>query len=124
MAAPNIVNVNTITGRSAFITLPNTSATVVLNNAASSNKVLKVNSIIVSNVNGSATANVTLSVNSAASGAGTPYRIVYQVDVAAKSTLVAVDKNASLYLEEDRSIVATASAGGYLEVICSYEDIS
>lgn len=124
MAAPNIVNVSAITGITTFLTLPNTNATVLLSNPASSNKVLKVNDIIVANVNGSATANITLSINNAAAGAGTAYRVAYQIDVAAKTSLVAIDKNASIYLEENRSIVATASAGNYLEVVCSYEEIS
>lgn len=124
MAAPNIVNVGTITGITTFITLPNTSATVLVSNPASSNKVFKINDIIVANVNGSATANITLSVNNQAAGAGTAYRVAYQIDVAAKTSLVAIDKNASIYLEENRSIVATASAGNYLEVVCSYEEIS
>lgn len=124
MTAPNIVNVNSITGVATFITLPDTNATVLLDNPTSSNKVLKVNNIIVANVNGSTAANITLSVNNAASGIGTAYRIAYQIDVAAKSSLVAVDKNAAIYLQEDRSIVATASAGNYLEIVCSYEEIS
>jgi hypothetical protein len=124
MAAPNIVNVNSIVGITTLVTLPTTGATVVLNNPAGSNKVLKINNVIVANVNGSATANISLGVNNLAAGAGTSFRVAYQIDVAAKSSLVAIDKNASIYLEENRSIVATASAGNYLEVVCSYEEIS
>jgi hypothetical protein len=124
MAAPNIVNVASITGITTFIALANTNATVLVSNPASSNKVLKINDIIVANVDGSSTANITLSINNAAAGGGTAYRVAYQIDVAAKTSLVAIDKNASIYLEENRSIVATASAGGDLEVVCSYEEIS
>ena len=46
------------------------------------------------------------------------------IDVTADSTLVVLDKTTSLYLEEDKSIVVTFSAGGDLEVTCSYEEIS
>jgi hypothetical protein len=43
--------------------------------------------------------------------------------VAADTTLVVLDKASSIYLEEDTSLVATASAGGDLDVIVSYEEI-
>ena len=124
MAAPNIVNVVTITGKTTYTLLPNTSATTLLSNASSSGKALKINSIIVANVNGSGTANISVSLNSAAAGGGTAYRLAYLVDIAAKTTLVILDKASSIYLEEDRSLVVTASAGNYLEVVCSYEEIS
>ena len=61
MAAPNIVNVATITGKSAVVNLSTTNATAVVSNAASSGKVFKVNSILVSNVDGSVAADITLS---------------------------------------------------------------
>jgi len=35
-----------------------------------------------------------------------------------------IDKNTSLYLEEDRSIGATAGAANDLKVVVSYEEIS
>ena len=45
MAAPNIVNVGTITGKSFYLALANTSATALVSNAASSGKVFKINMI-------------------------------------------------------------------------------
>ena len=50
MAAPNIVNVATITAKSAVLSLTGTSATQLLENPASSDKVLKVNMILICNV--------------------------------------------------------------------------
>ena len=38
MAAPNIVNVGTITGKSFYLALANTSATALVSNAASSGR--------------------------------------------------------------------------------------
>jgi len=38
--------------------------------------------------------------------------------------MVVLDKNTALYLEEDRSITATAGTASDLEVIVSYEEIS
>jgi len=50
MAAPNIVDVTTITGKSAVVDLTTTAATAVVSNAAASGKVFKINSLVVSNV--------------------------------------------------------------------------
>ena len=41
MAAPNIVNVSTITGKSFYLALSTTNATELVNNPASSGKVLR-----------------------------------------------------------------------------------
>ena len=59
MAAPNIVGITTVTGATAYKNLADTNATTLLTNAASSNKVYKVNSIVVANDDGSSTANIT-----------------------------------------------------------------
>ena len=124
MAAPNIVNVATITGKSAVVNLTTTSATAVVSNAASSGKVFKVNSLTVANVDGSVAADITVSYYSQDDIGGTATEIVKTVSVPQDSTLVVIDKNTSLYLEEDRSIGATASAANYLKVFVSYEEIS
>jgi hypothetical protein len=44
--------------------------------------------------------------------------------VPADASLVVIDKTTSIYLEEDKSIGATASASNDLKVVCSYEEIS
>jgi len=51
MAAPNIVNVATITGKTAVLAVT-TSATAIVTNSAASGKVFKVNALYVSNVDG------------------------------------------------------------------------
>ena len=108
MAAPNIVNVSTITGKTATVALSTTSATSLVSNAASSNKVFKINMIQVANVDGTNACDVTVDVHSAASGGGTAYSLISTASVAADSSMVVLDKNTSIYLEEDRSITATA----------------
>ena len=124
MAAPNIVDVSTIIGKSATIALSTTSQTTLVSNAASSGKVFKINMIQVANVDGSNACDVTVDVHSAASGGGTAYSLVSTISVPADASLVAVDKGTALYLEEDRSITATAGTANDLEVIVSYEEIS
>lgn len=104
--------------------LSTTSATAVISNASASSKVLKVNSIYVVNTDGTNSADITISYYSAAALGGTAYPIASTITVPADSSLVIVERNSSIYIEEDRSIGATASAANDLTVICSYEEIS
>lgn len=124
MAAPNIINATNITGKTVVANLTTTSATSVLSNAAASNKVFKINTIMVANVDGTTAANITINYYSAAALGGTATEIVSTVGVPADASLVIISKDTPLYLEEDRSIGAIASTGGDLKVICSYEDIT
>jgi hypothetical protein len=124
MANPNIVGVTTITGKTAIFSLGDTSATTILNNAASSNIVFKVNTIIVANDDGTNAADITVTLFPEDDAGGTGVQIASTIQVAADSTLVLIDKASSFYLQEDRSIQATASAGGDLNVVISYEEIS
>ena len=124
MAAPNIVGVTTIVGITTFLDLTTTDATVLLSNAASSGKVFKVNTIVVANDDGAAAADITIKLHDAAAGAGTSFALASTVAVTQDSTLIALDKASSIYLEENRSITVTASAANDLDVVCSYEEIS
>jgi len=124
VAAPNIVNVATITGKTVVVDLTSTSATSVVSNAASSNKVFKINSLIVANVDGTNNADITINLYSAAAIGGTATQICSTVTVPADSSLIVIDKTSGIYLEEDKSIGAIAGAANDLKVICSYEEIS
>ena len=123
MAAPNIVNVTSIYGKTAYLALSSTSATTLVSNASASGKLLKVNCILVANVDGTDAADVSITYNTGASGGGSPYSLCSTVSVAADSTLVVLDKASAIYLEENTSLVATASAANDINVICSYEEI-
>tara|TARA_Y100000361_G_C10926906_1_gene221848 strand:- start:127 stop:489 length:363 start_codon:yes stop_codon:yes gene_type:complete len=120
MAAPNIVNVATITGITTGRALTTTTTTQLLTNVASSNKVFKVNSIIVSNVDGASSADATIAYNDGS----TSYHLAKTVSVPADTTLVVVDKNSALYLEEGTKLVGGASANSDLEAVITYEEIS
>ena len=124
MAAPNIVNVGTITGKSFYLALANTSATALVSNAASSGKVFKIIMIQVANVDGSVACDVTVKYHTQDDIGGTGYALVSTVSVPQDSSLVVLDKNTALYLEEDRSISVTAGTANDLEVLVSYEEIS
>ena len=124
MAAPNIVNVSTITGKTGYLALSTTSATSLVSNAASSGKVFKINMIQVANVDGTSACDVTVDLHSAAAAGGTAYSLISTASVAPDSSLVVLDKNTAIYLEEDKSISVTAGTANDLEVIVSYEEIS
>jgi hypothetical protein len=124
MAAPNLLSPTTINGKSVTVDLTTTSATSILSNAASSGKVLKINSLYVANVDGTSAAEITINYYSAAALGGTATQICSTVAVPADATLVVVDKDAYIYLEENTSLGATAGTANDLKVVCSYEDIS
>ena len=124
MAAPNMVNVTSIIGKTATANLTTTNATLVVENVAASGKVFKINSLIVSNVDGTNAASITISYYSEDNIGGTATQIANTVVVPADASLVVIDKSTAIYLEEDRSIGATASAANDLKVVCSYEEIS
>lgn len=124
MAAPNIVGVTTITGKTAAFSLGDTSETTILNNAADSGKVFKVNTIIIPNDDGSNNADITVTYYPQDDAGGTGIEIAKTIQVVADSTLVLIDRSSAIYLEEDKSLTATASAASDLNVFVSYEEIS
>lgn len=124
MAAPNVVNVATITAKTTYVTPSNTSANVLLANAASSGKVLKVNMIMAANVDGTSAVDTTVAINTAAAGSGTSYAIASTISVPADASLIVSDKSTAFYLEEDKSIVVTSGTASKITYTVSYEEIS
>ena len=124
MAAPNLVSPTTINGKTVTVDLSTTSATSILSNGVSSGLVLKINALYVANVDGTSAAEITINYYSAASLGGTATPIASTVSVPADATLVVIDKDAYIYLEENRSLGATAGTASDLKIVCSYEDIS
>ena len=117
MANPNIVNVTSIYGQTTYAALTTTLTTVLLSNAASSGNVLKINSIMVANIDGTSAADVTIKLNTSASGGGTSYALASTISVPADATLTLIDGNSSFYLLEDKSIVGGEIANGDLDFI-------
>lgn len=117
MAAPNIVNVATITGKTA-VQAVGTSATAIVTNSSGSGKVFKVNALYVSNIDGANAADITVDLFRSS----TAYPIASTISVPADATLDIISK--AIYLEEGDSLRCTASASGDLVAVCSYEEIS
>lgn len=119
MAAPNIVNVSSIFGKTIGAALGTTVTTDILTCPA--NKVLKINDIIISNVDGTNAADATVYFFD--SSAAARYALAFTIAVPAGSTLVVLSKDTSIYLEESDQIEAGASAAGDLNIIISYEEL-
>ena len=133
MAAPNIVNVTTITGVTTFhagiaVTTGGKGTlgiTTVVSNAASSGKVLKINSLVAAGIG--ATTGVTLQyfnhVNHAS--AASTVSIGMTLAVPKFSTLALITKDKSVYREENTALgIFAQPATGTIDVVCSYEEIS
>ena len=118
MAAPNVVNVSSIYGKTKGATLATSNADIL---TCPAEKLLKINSIICANVDGSNAADVTVAFYNADNT--TAYHIAKTIQVPADATLVVLGKDSPLYLEEGDKIQALASAASDLELIVSYEEL-
>lgn len=117
MAAPNIIGITTMTGKTAVMAVT-TTATAITTNSAGSGKVFKVNALYVSNVNGVDADEVSVDIYRSS----TAYHIVKTIIVPADSTLDLISK--AIYLEEGDSLRLTAGTDLMIEAVCSYEEMS
>ena len=120
MTAPNIAGLTTVTGKSVGVAV-GTSATDLVANNADSGKVFKINSVVISNVDGTNAASIEVILQKAGSN---NFHLTKNTDIAAKTNLVVVSKETQLYLEENDKIQVIASAASDLQAICSYEEIA
>ena len=123
MANPNIVNVTSIYGNTSYLIPSTTSATTWTALTPAAGTINKIDNIVAANVTGSV-ATVTVAINSAAAGAGTNYRLVYQVPVPINASIVVADKSTAFYLGEAQSIVVTLGTASAIELTASYEAIT
>ena len=128
MANPNIVNVATINGGNGAWALTNTVTTVLL--TAGADVIVKINSIIVTNIHASNAATVSVGIYGMGGGATgavvngplADCRIANTVNVPNADILVLIDK--PIYMMEGDILKGGASAATTLEMFCSYEVIN
>ena len=123
MANPNIINVTSIYGNTSYLIPSTTGATTWTALTPASGTVNKIDNIVASNVTASV-ALITVAINSAAAGAGTNYRLIYQLPVPVNASVVIVDKSTAFYLGEAQSIVVTSGTASAIELTASYEAIT
>jgi hypothetical protein len=121
MSNPNIAAATSILGGTVYGAI-GTSLTEVLENAASSNTIIKVNSIVIINIDGTNAADVTVTLSDASGGSDVT--IASAITVPAKSNLVLYSSDTRFYLIENKAINLSASAASDLNYIISYETIS
>jgi hypothetical protein len=119
MANPNIVQVTTINGNTAVANIT-TSATALITNSASSGKVFKINGILVTNIDTTNTANITVDLFRSS----VAYVMTSSVSILPNTTYTPVDKTLSLYLLEGDSLRVTANANSRLQAVATWEEIS
>ncbi len=129
MANPNIVNVDSIVGGNAAWALTNNITTTLL--TVSAEMIVKINSLIVTNIHGTNAASVSIEINGIGAGATgvtlaanltTQVRIASTMNVPADDSLVLIDK--PIYLMEGDVLRGGASAVSCLELFASYEVIN
>lgn len=119
MAAPNLKTPTTITGKTARYAVT-ASLAAALSNSAASGKVFKINSVYCANVDGSASADISLSIYNGT----TDFYLAKTIAVPPDATQALVTRDAYIYLEEGDSLRAMASAVSDLELVIGYEEIS
>jgi hypothetical protein len=119
MANPNIGAATNFYGRSNGLALTTSSQNIT--GTVPTNRVYKVNSLIIANVNGSTAADVTVTWFDTATGSN--YTLAFTVTVPADATLVVLSKDTQIYLEEGDFLSVTASANSVLHATVSFEEI-
>lgn len=119
MANPNIGSATNFFGRT--IGIPVLVGPQNITGVVPTNRVFKVNSLIIANVNGSSAADITVTWTD--SSAATSYNLAFTITVPADATLVVLSKDTQIYLEEGDTITVNSSANGVLNAIISFEEI-
>ena len=119
MANPNIVDVTSIFGKTATLSVTDSYSSIV---TCPSDTLIKINvlyiaAINVDDFNGAISARITKAI-------GDNVRIADEVVVPDASSLVLISKDSSIYLEEGDSLDLLANDNGFLQATCSYEEIS
>lgn len=117
MANPNIYGATSIIGETLTAELTTTMTTPLLSGVT--DKILKINTIIVANIDGTNATSFNLYIDN-----GTTVRaFAYQITVPAGSSVVIIDRNSGFYLKENQILEGGASLNADLVATISYEII-
>lgn len=119
MANPNIIQVATINGNTNVANVT-TVATAIVTNTSSSGKVYKINGILVTNIDNTNTATLTVDLYRSS----VAYAMSSSISITPNTTYTPVDKTLSLYLLEGDAIRLTANANSRLQAVATWEEIS
>ena len=117
MATPNIVNVATINAKNATGAITTSRASAV---DVPAEKVAKINTILIANIDGTNAADVTIEVS--VDNGSNYVAIAKTISVPADATLSFLEN--PIYLDETDILAVTASANSDLTYFVSYEEIT
>lgn len=123
MAAPNIVNVTSILGKTSMIKLANATAATVLENTAGSGKVFKLAGVLATNIEG---VNVNVAFDLFITRSSVDYYLAKNITIPALAAYEAFVKDGTpIYLEEGDILKAkSGNSSGLIDVMVAYEEIS
>ena len=116
MATPNIVNVATINAKNATGAVTTSRASAI---DVPANKVAKINTILIANIDGSSAADITIEVS--VDNGSNYVAIGSTISVPADATLSFLEN--PIYLDETDILAVTASANSDLTYFVSYEEL-
>ena len=119
MATPNLVNVATIEGFTINGAVTTSDVDII---TVPSDYIYKINTIIITNIDGTNAQNVQIKVST--DGATTYHNIVSTVSVPADAVLVAIDKNSSFYLDETDRLRVVCGGNSDLTYLVSGEKMT
>ena len=120
MAEPNLVNVTSIVGRSYLQLLKddaidNSNASML---TCAADKLIKINSIIVANIDTSNNCTIDVAINHHDHGR---HYLAREIALPADTTVIVIGKDSPVYLEEGDELEARASADNDADICISYE---
>ena len=134
MANPNIVNVTSIYGNTAYVIPSTTGATTswtyngtttLTGLTPATNTVNKIDQITVANTTSSAATCTVAIGNNATFGSATVISyMAYQISVPPNSSIIVSDKTTSFYITENQSVAVTSGTASALTYTASFEAIS
>ena len=134
MANPNIVNVTSIYGNTAYVIPSTTSATTswtyngtttLTGLTPAANTVNKIDQITVANTTSSAaTCTVAIGNNATFGSATVVTYMAYQITVPPNASVIVSDKTTAFYITENQSVAVTSGTASALTYTASFEAIS
>ena len=134
MANPNIVNVSSIYGNTAYVIPSTTGATTswtyngtttLTGLTPASNTVNKIDQITVANTTSSAaTCTVAIGNNATFGSATVVTYMAYQITVPPNASVIVSDKTTAFYITENQSVAVTSGTASALTYTASFEAIS
>lgn len=122
MAAPNIVSVTSVIGKTRVADVTN-NLTQLLENAANSSKMLKISTLIAANVSENpATVSVVLT-KMDQNNVEVITKIAHEIVVPKNASLTIINRDVPIYMEEATELSIVANVNEALHVTCAYEEV-